>query len=104
MRILVIYINSHNMSIKTIVAIMIAVLLTIVIMQNRDEVPFNILFTSMYASKLVVMASVAVAAFVVGVIVGRPKKQKYDIEQYHDTMYNKNKTDTLSDEDRDYIS
>ncbi|MBE9582877.1 hypothetical protein IM792_00310 [Mucilaginibacter sp. JRF] len=92
------------MSFKTIVAIIIAVLLTVVIMQNRDEVPFTILFTSMYASKLVVMAGVAVFAFILGLIVGRPKKQKYDIEQYHDTMYNKNKPDTLSDEDRDYIS
>lgn len=92
------------MSIKTIIAITLAILLTVVIMQNRDEVPFTILFTSMFVSKLFIMTGVAVAAFVLGVIVGRPKKQKYDIEQYHDTMYNKNKTDTLSDEDRDYIS
>jgi uncharacterized integral membrane protein len=92
------------MSVKTIIAIIIAVLLTIVIMQNNDKVNFNIFFSSIYISKLSVMAGVAFAAFILGFLVGRPKKVKYDIEQYHDTMYNKNKTDTLSDEDRDYIS
>ncbi|RVT98093.1 hypothetical protein EOD41_18580 [Mucilaginibacter limnophilus] len=92
------------MSVKTIIAIIIAVLITIVIMQNNDEVPFTILFTKTYASKLIVLAGIAVAAFTLGVIVGRPKKVKYDIEQFHDSQYQKEKPDTLSDEDRDYIS
>lgn len=92
------------MSFKTIIAIIIAVLLTIIIMQNADEVRFTILFSSVYASKLVVLAGVAVAAFILGVIVARRKKAKYDIEAYHDNVYNKDKPDTLSDEDREYIN
>ena len=92
------------MSIKTIIAIIIAILLTVIIMQNNDEVRFTILFTTTYASKLVVMSAIAVAAFILGVIVGRPKKPKYDIEGYHDNQYNQDKPDTLSNEDRDYIS
>jgi uncharacterized integral membrane protein len=92
------------MSAKTIIAIIIAVLLTIIIMQNADEVRFTILFSTMYASKLVVMAGVAVFAFILGLIFGRPKKPKYDIEGYHDNVYKKENPNTLSDEDRDYIS
>ncbi|GAA4340376.1 hypothetical protein GCM10023149_51720 [Mucilaginibacter gynuensis] len=92
------------MSFKTIVAIVITVLLTVVIMQNNNEVPFTILFTTTYISKLVVLSGVAVVAFILGVIVGRPKKAKYDIEAYHDNVLNKDKPDTLSDEDRDYIN
>ncbi|RYY34951.1 MAG: hypothetical protein EOP46_11710 [Sphingobacteriaceae bacterium] len=92
------------MSVKTIIAIILAVLITVIIMQNNDQVPFTILFNKTYASKLIVMAGIAVAAFILGVIVGRPKKAKYDIEQFHDSQYQKDKPNTLSDEDRDYIS
>ncbi|RCH56438.1 hypothetical protein DJ568_00840 [Mucilaginibacter hurinus] len=73
-------------------------------MQNADEVRFTILFSTVYASKLVVLAGVAVLAFILGLIVGRPKKTKYDIEGYHDNLHEKNTPNTLSDEDRDYIS
>ncbi|RYZ96123.1 MAG: LapA family protein [Moraxellaceae bacterium] len=92
------------MSVKTIIAIIIAVLITIVIMQNNDPVRFNILFSTLYASKLVVMSFIAVAAFILGLIVGRPKKPKYDIEAYHDSHNTKGQPGTLSDEDRDYIN
>ncbi len=91
------------MSLKTIIIIVITVLLTTVLTQNTDQVRFKILFTDVYLSKLVVLASVAVVAFILGVIVGRPKKAKYDIGAYHDELH-KNDPDTLSDEDRDYIN
>jgi uncharacterized integral membrane protein len=91
------------MSLKTIIIIVITVLLTTVLMQNTDQVKFTILFTEVYLSKLVVLAAVALIAFILGIIVGRPKKAKYDIGGYHDELH-KDDPDTLSDEDRDYIN
>ncbi|MDB5111001.1 MAG: hypothetical protein JWR67_2115 [Mucilaginibacter sp.] len=92
------------MSIKTIIAIIITALLTIILMQNTDSVKFTLLFGDVYISKLVVMTAVSVTAFILGIIVGRPKKAKYDIGGYHDSIHKKDDTNTLSDEDRDYIS
>lgn len=92
------------MSIKNIFILVIAVLITIVIMQNTDDVKFTILFTDVYMSKLVMLAAVAIAAFIVGVLVGRPKNKKYNIEEYHDSLPENEKRNTLSDEDRDYIN
>ena len=91
------------MSLKTIIILVIAVLLTVVLMQNTDQVKFTILFSDVYLSKLVVLASVALVAFILGVLVARPKKSKYDIGGYHDQLH-KDDPDTLSDEDRDYIN
>jgi len=91
------------MSVKTIIIVIIAVLLTIVLMQNTGEVKFTFLFSDTYLSKSAVMAFVAVIAFIAGILVGRPKKTKYDIGAYHDSIH-KDNPDTLSDEDRDYIN
>ena len=90
------------MSIKTIIIVVITVLLTIVLMQNTDPVKFTLLFTDIMISKLVVMAIVALVGFILGILVGRPKKKKYDIGGYHDSIH-KDDPDTLSDEDREYI-
>jgi len=50
------------------------------------------------------MAVVAVVAFILGWLIGRPKKAKFDIEGYHDNIHKKEDPNTLSDEDREYIS
>ena len=92
------------MSIKTIVIVAIAVLLTIVLMQNTDEVYLKFLFATFRVSKLVMMLVVAVTGFVLGLIIAWPKKQKFDIGGYHDAIHDKNNTDTLSDEDKEYIN
>ena len=92
------------MSIKNIFALVIVVLLTIIIMQNTDEVKFTILFSSGYMSKVPVMTAIAVTAFILGVLVGRPKNKKYNISGHYDDIHGKDDPDTLSDEDRDYIS
>ncbi|TWR29104.1 hypothetical protein FPZ43_12655 [Mucilaginibacter pallidiroseus] len=92
------------MSVKNIFVLVVTVLLTIVLMQNTDEAKFTILFSDMFISKLTVMACVALVAFIIGVLVGRPKNKKYDIESYHDEVHAKDDPKTLSNEDRDYIS
>jgi len=92
------------MRIKTMIIIFITVLLTVVIMQNTDDVPFKFLFAKFYISKLVLMLAVAFIGFIVGVLIARPGKPKYIPGVVEDADPNKKQTNTLSDEDRDYIS
>ena len=92
------------MSIKTIFIVVVTILLTAAFAQNTDKVPFAFLFANFYVSKLGLMATVAVVAFILGIMAGRPKKAKFDIEGYHDNIHKKEDPNTLSDEDRDYIS
>ena len=84
--------------------IFITILLTVVIMQNTDEVTFKFLFSKFYISKLVMLLFVAIVAFIIGVLVGRPGRPKYIPGQVEDADPIKSQTNTLSDEDRDYIS
>ncbi|GAA3984846.1 LapA family protein [Mucilaginibacter dorajii] len=92
------------MSIKTITIIIITVLLTAALAQNTDDVTFAFLFMNFRISKLTIMITMTVIGFVLGYLVGRPKKAKFDIEGYHDNIHTKEDKNTLSDEDRDYIS
>jgi hypothetical protein len=84
--------------------IFVTVLLTVVVMQNTKEVPFNFLFATFYVSKLVMLLTVAVTSFIVGVLVGRPGRPKYVPGRDEEMEEPKTKPDTLSQEDRDYIS
>ncbi len=92
------------MRIKTMVIIIITVLLTVVIMQNNKPVDFDFLFTSFRVSNLVMLLVVAVVAFIIGVLVGRPGKPKYIPGQVEEPGDHKKPSNTLSDEDRDYIN
>lgn len=92
------------MRIKTMFIIFVTMLLTVVIMQNTKEVPFTFLFATFYVSKLVMLLMVAIVSFIVGVMVGRPSRPKYIQGREEDPEELKTKTDTLSQEDRDYIS
>jgi hypothetical protein len=99
------------MSFKTTVAIIITIGLTILIMQNKKEAEFTILFASVKLPKLVMLTAVSVSAFLLGVLVSRPAKAKqperyveYDDEEEDDDNHPRRRPDTLSDEDREYIS
>jgi uncharacterized protein HemY len=101
------------MRLKTIFLLVITILLTVVIMQNNDPVYFKVLFFTTRTSKLLMMLIVAIVAFVIGYLIGRPKRtilsKDYDhgYEERDDRTHDgsiKPKTDTLSDEDREYIS
>jgi len=92
------------MRIKTMFIIIITILLTVVIMQNTDDVTFKFLFTKFYISKLVMLLFVAFVAFIIGVLVGRPGKPKYIPGQTDEPELQKKPFDTLSDEDREYIN
>jgi uncharacterized integral membrane protein len=99
------------MSFKTILAIIITIGLTVVIIQNTDETTFTILFIPVALPKLVMLTAVSVSAFILGLLVSRPGKSQtqsyynqYEDEEEDDNEYPKKRHDTLSDEDRDYIS
>lgn len=94
------------MKTKTIFVIAVTALLTIFLMVNREAVDFDfIIVDNVPISKLVVIGVCIVIGFILGFLVGRPKKtvSSYDpeIEKGYTNPENKS---TLSDEDRDYIS
>jgi uncharacterized integral membrane protein len=92
------------MRIKTILLIIVTILLTIIITQNTQDVTFNILFWHPSFSALVMMAVVAIISLIIGIMIGRPTRVKFD--DSHPSMDNPTgaSPNTLSDEDREYIS
>jgi uncharacterized integral membrane protein len=92
------------MRIKTMIVIFITVLLTVVLMQNTEPVKFSFLFSTFYMPKLVMLTAVSVVAFILGVLVGRPKRVRSISGDFADDDHSQPKSNTLSDEDRDYIN
>ncbi|ASU33769.1 LapA family protein [Mucilaginibacter xinganensis] len=92
------------MRIKTIIIIVITILLTIVLMQNTGRVNFDFLWATFWMSKLVVLLFVAVISFILGVLVGRPKRVKRLGGDYIEPDLKKDSSNTLSSEDNDYIN
>lgn len=96
------------MRIKTIFLLVVALLVAILILQNGGSARFNILFFyGVYVSKLSVLLVVALASFAAGVVIAQPRKYKIDTTNIHgdgeDENFPHKETDTLSDEDREYI-
>ncbi|SDH62409.1 Protein of unknown function [Pedobacter terrae] len=92
------------MSAKTISIIILTALLTIFLMVNTEPVDFNFLVTTVPVSKLLVIGVCIIIGFIIGFVVGRPRKtvSSYDDEiERNQPVSNKKE---LSDEDRDYIS
>jgi uncharacterized integral membrane protein len=99
------------MSLKTTLAIIITIGLTILIIQNTEEATFTILFASVKLPKLVVLTAVSVNAFILGVLVSGSSRKKvrdhyddYDDEGNDEIDQPRRRPGTLSDEDREYIS
>ncbi len=92
------------MRIKTIIIILITVLFTVVLMQNTGRVTFSFLWADFSISKLTMLLIVAVVAFVIGVLVGRPNKVKRLGGDPIDENPDHTNPNTLSDEDREYIN
>ncbi|MFD2288372.1 DUF1049 domain-containing protein [Pedobacter petrophilus] len=92
------------MSTKTIFIIILTVLLTIFLTVNTDPVDFDFLVATVAVSKLLVIGICVIIGFIIGFIVGRPKKtiSSYDNEIERNQPVSTKKE--LSDEDRDYIS
>jgi len=92
------------MSGKTIFIIILTALLTIFLMVNTEPVDFDFLVTTVAVSKLLVIGICIIIGFIIGFIVGRPRKtvSSYDAEIEKNQPVSTKKE--LSDEDRDYIS
>jgi putative membrane protein len=94
------------MKAKTIFIIVLTALLTLFLTVNNDEVDFNfVIGEPVSVSKLIVIGVCVLIGFILGFIVGRPRKtlSSYDNEIEREMNPEKPGT-TLSDEDRDYIS
>ncbi|SKB39036.1 hypothetical protein [Daejeonella lutea] len=94
------------MSFKTIIIVIISVLVTLVLMNNTDEVDFW-LFGDARIPKLAILGSMFGLGLIVGFILGRPKKkvveETYDDNQNDIKIIRDNNHNDLSDEDREYI-
>lgn len=88
---------------KTLFVVILTVLITVILMQNADEVKFKVLFWDLYLPKLVIMTGVIFLGIILGLLIGSSSKPKrtetMDANQINQLPY-----DTLSAEDRDYIS
>ncbi len=91
---------------KIIFVIILTALLTAFLFLNNDKVVFNFIIVSdVYVSKLIVIGICVLIGFILGFLVGRPRKtvSSYDTEIEKADVEIENKSG-LSDEDRDYIS
>lgn len=85
------------MHLKTISIIAISVLLTIVLMNNTEDIHFW-LFGDTKISKLTILGTMFVVGFIVGALVARPTKKIISTEFDQEEIQS-----SLSDEDRAYI-
>lgn len=92
------------MKAKTFFVVMLTVLITIILMQNTDEVKFKVLFWDLYLPKLVILTGVIFVGIIMGLLLGS-RSSKFVTNSYQDDQNNNfPPQDTLSQEDRDYIS
>jgi len=89
---------------KTIFIIAFTAVITIFLMMNTDAVEFDFIFLKKDVSKLVVVGVCTLTGFILGYWAGKPKTtiSSYDTENPQDNP--EDRRNTLSDEDRDYIS
>ena len=89
---------------KTIFIIAFTAVITIFLMMNTDAVEFEFIFVKKDVSKLLVVGVCTLTGFILGYWAGKPKTtiSSYDTENPQDNP--EDRRNTLSEEDRDYIS
>jgi putative membrane protein len=94
------------MSSKTIFIIVATALLTLFLTVNNEPVDFNFIFMSAVpVSKLIVIGVCVLIGFVLGLIVGRPRKTLSSYDNEIEKEYPKEDNNSgLSEEDKDYIN
>lgn len=97
------------MTFKTIFTITVSVLVTIILMNNTDEINFW-LFGNTKIPKLAILGLMFGLGLILGFIAGRPSKNsRKNLINHSETANNdnveagENDQDSLSDEDREYI-
>ncbi len=93
------------MRIKTIFIILFTAVFTVFLMMNTDAVKFNFIFFEKDISKLIVVGVFTLLGFILGYWVAKPKTvvSTYD-EKFDENTPDADHRNTLSAEDRDYIS
>ena len=95
------------MSAKTVFLVIVSVLVTIILMNNTDEVNFWI-FGDASVPKLAILGVMFGLGLIMGYLVGRPRKKEIkpdiaDNPTISEVNNDSNRRDYLSDEDREYI-
>lgn len=95
------------MSFKTIFIIIITALITVILMNNTEEIDFW-LFGNTRIPKLVILGCIFVTGFIVGFLAGRPRKKTPaipadDLQKSQNPQPENIIRHQLSDEDREYI-
>ena len=97
------------MSIKTIFIIVISVLVTVILMNNTDEIDFWI-FGQARIPKLTILGCMFGTGLLLGYLIGKPHKKTINTANANNSpeenqpVINKESKDYLSDEDREYIN
>jgi putative membrane protein len=87
---------------KTFFIILLTAIITVFLVMNTDEVEFNLVYAKKDVSKVAVIGICTFIGFLLGYWTGRPRKIVSNYENFdHSLPESRN---TLSDEDRDYIS
>ena len=86
---------------KTIFIILITVFITVFLVMNTDPVEFNFIFGKGEVSKLVVIGVCTFVGFLLGYWAGRPRTV---VSSYDEKFDDDQPKDSLSEEDRNYIS
>lgn len=94
------------MSFKTIFIIIITALITVILMNNTEEIDFW-LFGDTRIPKLTILGCIFAAGLIVGFLAGRPRKKTAAITEADHIQQNPQPENIirhqLSDEDREYI-
>src|SRR5688572_16708697 len=96
------------MSAKTIFLIIVSVLVTVILMNNTDEVTFWI-FGDASVPKLAVLGTMFGLGLIVGYLLGRPRKKVAEALKANPELSKEDKDQNtedrnyLSDDDREYI-
>ncbi|WP_245943786.1 LapA family protein [Pedobacter nutrimenti] len=73
-------------------------------MSNRDSVEFSFIFFKQDISKLLVVGIFTFIGFILGYWAGRPRTVISTYDNKFDDAVSTDRKNTLSDEDKDYIS
>jgi uncharacterized integral membrane protein len=92
------------MKTKTIFIIAFTAIITIFLMINTDAVEFNFIFVKKEISKLLVVGVCTFVGFILGYWAGRPKTTVSTYDRVDTPIKSGDHKNTLSDEDREYIS
>lgn len=98
------------MTFKTIFIIVVSVLVTIVLMNNTEEISFWV-FTEIRIPKLIVLGVIFLLGLLIGFMLGSPRKKSvavtsssFESEQdYGHPKSNETEASRLSDDDREYL-